>query len=152
MTGGHAAVLRAIERRVLREVWVGRRRRLAGVALVALLAAAPVLQWAQSHRGLSLVSGAASVAFTFAALVSALALWRRQFTLCCAAAYISALATVIGLGDFWWHRTGQPSQTLAAPVLGSLAAAGLVAVWLSVVLAPVGRSQPDIRFSRGTGS
>lgn len=79
-----------------------------------------------------------------ASLSSIAGLAIQRFSWICAAAYACALATVTSLGAFWWYRTGGAGlpwpAALACPVAGLLTAG-----WISVLVTPVERSQPDMR-------
>lgn len=149
-------MLRKIGRRVLEDVWIsGRVRAIAAVA-AATLTAATVL------GGLSLAATAAAAArtswlsciatalFGLTASVSAVAVCRPRFRWCCAAAYAGTVATIAGLGMVWWHRTAPPGSSAGLSpwmVTGVLAAIVLSLTWLSVILTPSERSQPDMRVA-----
>lgn len=150
------AELRAIERRVFEDVWIGTRRAralaalataLAAVAVASLVTGEPPAVETRSGHWISLV---ALVLFTFAASASAFALVRRRFRWCCLAACVSALATVDGAGAFWWHHTAQTAFWLPAAAAGMLAGAALTVGWLGVCLTPLPSSQPDMRAAGAT--
>ncbi|OBG87485.1 hypothetical protein A5699_01775 [Mycobacterium sp. E802] len=150
ITGTVETELRAIERRVFEDVWIGpaRVRVLAGLA-TALAAAAVALRVAGeapagATRNGHWISLVAIALFTLAASVSAVALVRRRFRWCCLATCTSALATVDGAGAFWWHHTAHTASWVPA-ALGTLSAAALTTTWLGVCLAPLDSSQPDMR-------
>lgn len=142
--------LRAIERRVFEEVWIGARRTGALTALTVVLAAAAVASQATNRPAVATHSGhwislVAMVLFALATSLSAFALIRRRFRWCCLAACISALATIDGAGAFWWHHTAQTASLPPAAAAGTLAGAALTAGWLGVCLTPLPSSQPDMR-------
>ncbi len=88
--------------------------------------------------------------FVLTAVLSSIALWRRRFRWCCAAAYAGGLSTVAGLGMLWWHQTAPAALTrgpAAWMTVGVLCAAGLTVAWLRLITIPLERSQPDIRTS-----
>ncbi|MGE0218359.1 hypothetical protein [Mycolicibacterium sp.] len=136
------ATLEQIEHRVLDEVhlaaWV---RRVAWVA-AAVLVVAGAMVWTLGW-GMPLATSTLGVC---AAICSAVALRRRRFRWCVAAAYLSGLSTVAGVGGFWWSRTRSADAILAASAgVAAVAAAALTAVWVSVAITPVKDSQPDMR-------
>ncbi len=146
-----AAMLNKIGRRVLEDVWLGRRvRAVAALAVAALTAATVVgcLSLAAAQARTSWLSWVATGLFGLTAAVSALAVCRPRFRWCCAAAYVGVVATIAGLGMLWWHRTaphGFAAGISAWMVTGVLAAAVLSLTWLGVILTPSECSQPDMR-------
>lgn len=137
--------LRGIENRVMGELWLGTARRRGGRMLAAALAAAAAVSWLGAHRGAHTVALIASALFVVAAAISLVALQLRRFSWGCAAVYAGAVATVAGLGAVWWYRTGHVDSMPLPTLLGSIVSAALTAGWLSVLLTPIGRSQPDMR-------
>lgn len=103
---------------------------------------------AAAHTHTVWISRIALGSFTLAAILSAAAIGLRRFRWCCAAAYVTAIATVLGFGTVWWHQTAPPGRS-AGPtgwmVVGVLACATLTVTWLTVILTPLDRSQPDLR-------
>jgi hypothetical protein len=79
-------------------------------------------------------------------MASATALWRKRFRVCCAALYLSGVATAAGFGAVWWCQTSPARVAVWWPLAGFVAAAVLAVCWLGVVLTPLERSQPDMRF------
>ncbi|WP_131827605.1 hypothetical protein [Mycolicibacterium fortuitum] len=150
MAGTVETELRAIERRVFEDVWIStkRARSLAVLAVALMATAATLLATGGTPAGVTRnghwISLVAFSLFTLAALASTLALVRRRFRWCCMATCISALATVVGAGAFWWHHTTHTASWVPA-VLGTLTAATLTAAWLGVCLTPLAASQPDMR-------
>lgn len=147
------ATLAGIERRVLGEVWIGARR---GAALVSLTVVVLVASVTWCYDSVTLGSGhvpvVGLVALIIATGVSVLALARRRFHVCCAAAYTCGLAAVIGIGALWWLRTGQPGVPQVWVIIADMAAVLLTLGWLSVVMTPIELSQPQMRTGLGTGS
>ncbi|OJZ67872.1 hypothetical protein [Mycolicibacterium diernhoferi] len=136
------ATLKQIEHRVLEELhlplWA---RRVAWTASVVLIMTG-ITAWVVG-AGLPL---AASALGTGAAISSVVALRRRRFRWCVAAAYLAGLSTVAGVGAFWWSRTSSAGPVLAISTGASVvAAAALTAVWVSVAITPVNDSHPDMR-------
>lgn len=144
------AVLRKISHRVLEDVWMSARVRALLAALAVTLIGAAVTGWLglAGQAATSWISYAAIVLFGLAASASSLAVGLRRFRWCCAAAYLSGLATVAGWAMVWWHRTA-PSGTVPRPcgwmVIGVVAVTALAVTWLGVILTPAERSQPDMR-------
>lgn len=143
-------MLRAIENHVLEEVWIGRLRRTAGVAVTLAVVGTAAVWWLDALGGDSPHVGKGVVTVTGAVLllastVSGLALALRRYRWCCAAAYCCGLAAVIGLGAFWWLRTGRTGIGLSWLVLADVAAVTLTVGWLVVIVTPIERSQPDMR-------
>ncbi|MGD9517797.1 hypothetical protein [Mycolicibacterium sp.] len=56
------------------------------------------------------------------------------------------MASVLGIGAFWWVRTGRPDAPLTWLILADIAVVLLTAHWLTVIVTPIERSQPDMRF------
>lgn len=132
-----------IEHRVLEEVWLGRGRAVTGWALVGSLFATVTL-WRFDAMGH--VPTVAAVMLSIASGLSGLALARRRYRWCCVAAYSCGLASVFGIGAFWWVRTGRPDAPLTWLLLADIAVVVLTALWLAVIVTPIERSQPDMRF------
>ena len=130
------------EHRVLEEVWLGRRRSVTGWALIASLVVTVTL-WRIDATGR--VPTTATVMLSTASVISGLALTLRRYRWCCAAAYSCGLASVLGIGAFWWVRTGRPDAPLTWLTLADLAVVLLTALWLAVIVTPVERSQPEMR-------
>ena len=152
-------MLRAIERRVLDDVWIGRRRRLLTGVVIASLATAAALGWADVHaRAADGTPGIAGCAvaltlFTSTAVMSSVALLRTCFRWCTLAAYGGGIGTVVGLGVVWWHQTTPIAQSpgpRAWMAVGTLCSVALTVLWLHAVLTPLERSQPDLRLSPGS--
>nr|WP_325503319.1 hypothetical protein [Mycobacterium sp.] len=144
------AVLRKIGRRVLEDVWKSGRARAFAVMAMATLVGVTIVGWLglAAEATTSWLSCIAITLFGLTALVSSVAVCRLRFRWCCAAAYVSAIAAVAGLGMVWWHRTAPPGSSSgpsAWMVIGVLTAAILNLAWLSVILTPSERSQPDMR-------
>jgi hypothetical protein len=55
------------------------------------------------------------------------------------------LAAVIGIGVFWWVRTGQAEIGLLWLIVADLVAVTLTVGWMAVILTPIEHSQPDMR-------
>lgn len=145
-----AHTMRTIERRVLQDVWIGPCRCAVTTALTVTVTVTAVA-WcrggpapAELPRGVPLVT---VTLFLVASAVSAVALARRRYPWCCAAAYSGGLAAVIGIGAFWWLRTGRHQHCVTWLVVADLTTVVLTAIWLTVIVAPIERSQPDIRSS-----
>jgi hypothetical protein len=138
--------LHDIERRVLEEVWLSRRHVVTGVALVVTLVmtAAEFLRVGVAHAA----PVVAAAALVVAATVSGMALLRRRYRWCCAAAYCCGLAGVVGIGVFWWLNTGRCGVALSWLVVADLTVVALTVQWLTVIVTPLERSQPDMRAPR----
>jgi hypothetical protein len=145
------AMLRRIWQRVLEDVWMTRRVQVITLLVIAIMVCAAATGWADVDAGptaripICLVAIAMSL---LTAAVSTLAVLIRRFRWCCAAAYAGGLSTVTGVGVVWWHQSAPPTQThgpVAWMVIGVLCSAWLTATWLTVIVTPLGRSQPDIR-------
>ena len=134
--------LSAIGRRVFDEVWIGRARRYITAAAIVVLAASAGVCWSETHRWVLKV---VAILFTLATASSATALWRKRFRVCCAALYLSGVATAAGFGAVWWCQTSPARVAVWWPLAGFLAAAVLAGCWLGVALTPLDRSQPDMR-------
>ena len=142
--------LQMIENRVLEEVWIARVWRAVGGALAVALAGAALAWWPEamgqeSPHGANVVPTVTVALALVTSTVSALALRLRRYRWCCAAAYCCGLAAVIGIGAFWWVRTGHLGIGLSWLVLADLAAVTLTLGWIAVIVTPVERSQPDMR-------
>lgn len=155
------AVLRKIGRRVFEDVWMSGRVRAFTLAVVATLVGTAMIGWlnltakANAQTTTSWISCVALALFALAASVSSLAVCLLRFRWCCAAAYISGIATVVGLGMVWWHQTAPPGSSprpSAWMVIGVLAATVLTLTWLGVILTPSERSQPDMRAASATAN
>lgn len=144
--------LRTIEDRVLDEVWIPGWRLAAGGLALLVLAVSSVRWWCIADTGASHgVPMVGLVMFALAGAASSAALARRRYRWCCAAAYCSGLATVVGVGALWWLRTGHHAIGLAWLVAADLAAMALAGHWLTLVLTPIERSQPDMRTGGSSG-
>jgi len=154
----HQRTLQKIENQVLEEVSITRAWRAIGTALAIALAVLASAWWLGvagqvSPQPPNLVPTVAVVALGGASAVSTLALRLRRYRWCCAAAYCCGLAAVIGIGAFWWVRTGQTGIGLLWLVFGDLVTVTLTLGWLAVIVTPIERSQPDMRehlVHRGT--
>ncbi len=150
MTGGAGTVeqiMQRIESLVLEEVWLGRSRCVVGSALAAMLCITAAA-WRIDAKGH--VPTIAALMLLFASVVSGLALARRHFRWCCAAAYSCGLASVFGIGAFWWLRTGRTGAGSAWLMLADVAVVALTIFWLTVIITPIERSQPDMRSLAAT--
>lgn len=151
---GFEETLRAIERGVLEDVWMSRPRHWAALLAAVALGVAALGRWSNlgAHASPSLhvdaVVPATSVMFLVACAVSLIALRRRRFRWCCAAAYTAALSTVTSLAALWWHQTAVGSDPLVWTLLAALSSATLTLTWLATILAPLEDSQPDMRAER----
>lgn len=116
-------MLRDIEHLVMEEMWLGRTR--------------------------SIVATVAVTTLPMASAASGFALVRHRYRWCCAAAYCTALASVVGTGVFWWLRTGQSGAPLMLLTLADVAVVTLTIFWMTVIVTPVDRSQPDMRTTGG---
>ncbi len=152
-------MLRAIERRVLDDIWMSRRRRFVTAVLIACLATAAALGWADVHaRAAAGTPGIAGCAvaltlFTSTAVMSSIALLRSCFRWCTLAAYGGGIGTVVGVGVVWWHQTTPIAQSPGPRLwmaVGTLWSVALTVLWLQAVLTPLERSQPDLRLSPGS--
>lgn len=145
MTGGTRTIERMrhdIEVLVMEEVWLGRRRSATAWVLVAALSST-TLVWRAEVTG-NVVTVAVSTLLV-ASTASVLALVRRRYRWCCAAAYCTGLASVFGTGAFWWLRTGHFGSPLLWLTLADVAVVVLTGFWLMVIVTPIDRSQPDMR-------
>lgn len=137
--------LRSIEDRVMGEVWLGAARRRGGRVLATALAAtasAGVLDaYGHSHS----VAFIAAALLGLGALISLVALQLQRFGWGCAAVYVCGVATVAGGGAFWWYRTGHVDSLPIVTLFGSVVSAALTVGWLTVLMTPIHRSQPDMR-------
>ncbi len=136
------ATLKQIGYRVLDELhlplWVSR---VVWTAATVLIATA-IVAWAVGG-GLPLIASVLGTGATFCSIVT---LRRRRFRWCVAAAYLSGLSTVAGVGAFWWARTSSADAVLAVSTgVSAVAAATLTALWVSVAITPVQDSHPDMR-------
>ncbi|PRI15681.1 hypothetical protein B2J96_09510 [Mycobacterium shigaense] len=150
-------MLQAIENQVLDEVSISRLRRAVVAALATALAAAASVWWLE-ETGKALpyaanrVPAAAAVALLGSAVISAAAVRLSRYRWCCAAAHGCGLAAVIGIGAFWWVRTGPTGIGLSWLVFADLTAVALTVGWLAIILTPIERSQPDMRARSGDRS
>lgn len=155
-SGSHIdAVLAKISRRVLEDVWIGGYRRAFLTTVAATLVGGAITGWLQlaSQATTSWISWSAIALFGLAGSASLIAVAFQRFRWCCAAAYVSGMATVVGWALVWWHRTAPPGTspgTSAWMVVGALAATVLALMWLGVIIAPSERSQPDMRAAAAT--
>lgn len=143
-------LLAGIEKRVLEDMWIGRGRVVLISTLTAFLTVSLIAWWLSirdggptpgANRGASVVISILVAPI----LASATALITRRFRYCCAAAYAGGLSAVLGIGAFWWHRTGAAQSTPWWLALADLSVVLLTVAWLSVVATPMTRSQPDMR-------
>jgi hypothetical protein len=142
-------MLQDIEHRVLEDVWLGRGRSAAGCALVAVLGTAVVAWWIDAVGFASnRMPTVAAAVLLLASGASGVALAVRRYRWCCAATYCCGLASVIGIGAFWWLRTGRSGAPMTWLVLADIAAVVLAIFWLAVIITPIERSQPDMRTPR----
>lgn len=145
--------LRGVEDRVLQEIWFGVVRAGAMGALCLWVVATSALWWVDFNEHppphiTARVSGATLVVLGIASVTSVEALGVRRFRWCCAAAYCCRLASVIGIGAFWWLRTGPSRVTSTWLVAADVAMVMLCACWLALIITPVERSHPDMRIAR----
>ncbi len=156
MTGSRSddveRTLADIEDRVLEEVWIGQRRAVVHSVLTLLLMVMTAVWWIDAVSEVSAhvpnrVPTVTAIVLTLASAASGLALGLRRFRGCCAATYTCGLGAVIGIGAFWWLRPGRPGATLTWLMIADLATVLLTAGWLSVVITPIERSQPEMRRS-----
>lgn len=148
--------LAGIEHRVLDDVWIGRARTRVYAALIAVLAVTTTVWWLdatgeQSAHGSNRIPTATVMLLVTAATMSGIALWRRRFRVACAAAYACGLASVLGIGAFWWIRTGRPGALVTWLGVADVSAILLTIGWLAVVTTPIERSQPEMRAARAVG-
>jgi hypothetical protein len=146
----HQRTLQKLETRVLEEIWIGRVWRAVGGALAVALAGTALAWWLEamgheSPHGANRVPAVTVVLAVVTSVVSAVALRLRRYRWCCAAAYSCALAAMIGIGAFWWVRTGHAGIGLSWLMLADLAAVTLTLGWIAMIVTPVERSQPDMR-------
>ncbi|MFT4127330.1 MAG: hypothetical protein QM662_14020 [Gordonia sp. (in: high G+C Gram-positive bacteria)] len=137
---GLAGSLRKIERRVLAEVPLHRRRVLTLWTAIVLLAAAVLLAWVSGDiEGDRTPLLRVAVGFGVAASVmSTAAVIRRRFGWCWIAAALSAVAVPMSVLGYWSAQTAQhlPSYGL---LVAAVCHVVLVANWVRSVLVPVGR-------------
>lgn len=141
--------LRAIERRVVDEIWIGRTRRLTGATLTAVLAASAITGAVATSGGGYRVVLVAHLVGGVAAVTSVGALVFRRFNWVCAAAYGCTLAALAAGGAIWWYRTGAVAVAWST-VTGCAVAALLGLGWVRLLVTPVERSQPDMRVYTST--
>jgi len=139
------ATLKQIEHRVLDEIqpplWA---RRVAWVSATVLVVAG-ITAWVVGSEDGELPL-AASALGAGAAICSVVSLRRPRFRWSVAAAYLSGVSTVAGVGAFWWCRTSSADPILAMSTGASaVAAAALTAVWVAVAITPVRDSHPDMQ-------
>lgn len=131
---------------------LGRVRAVAIGVLGPVAAVSAFAWWVDlfAHRATGVSLGVPTVAFVvlvLAAVSSMVALAVRRFRWTCAAAYCCALGTVVGTGALWWVRTGPADSAVGWLVAADLATLILGVAWLSLIIRPVERSQPDMRRS-----
>lgn len=141
------AVLSSIQRHVLHDVWISRRRVIGAAVLGCGLGATAAAGAPDAFRNDHWLAVVANVLFLALAATTLVGLYRRRFAWCCAATCFGGLATVAGLGAFWWYRTAQVETNPAVVTLCGAAAVVLTAHWLAVVTAPIEHSQPDMRMA-----
>lgn len=118
------AVLNKIGRRVLEDVWISGRARAFTATVVATLVGTATIGWlnltatANAATTPSWISCLASGLFALAASVSLLAVGLLRFRWCCAAAYLSGIAAVAGVGMVWWHQSAPPGSSPRPPPPG----------------------------------
>ncbi len=139
------ATLRSIEDRVLGEVWLGRARCVGGRVLAAALVATALMGAVGAHAHSHTVALTAHILGVAGALISLAALHLQRFAWGCVAMYVCGVATVAGIGAFWWYRTGHVNPMPLTTAMGSMLSAALTVGWLSVLMTPIHRSQPDMR-------
>ena len=146
-------MMRSIERRVLEDMWIGVARRTTILAAVAMLATAACfgarfsLQSARDGLHGDWLSVVATCVFVLACASSLIAVTVRRFRYCCLSLYLSALATVTGVGALWSQQTGTTGLSLWAP-LGCVTAAALGIGWTRVLAIPLRQSQPEMRAAQ----
>lgn len=142
---------------MLEDVWISGRVRAFTLGAIATLGGGILYGWLDSTTDAAApthtawISRIALGSFTLAAILSVAAIGLRRFRWCCAAAYVTGIATVLGLGTVWWHQTTPPGRSAGPSAwmfVGALACATLTALWLIVILTPLERSQPDLRKAR----
>ncbi|MGE2714712.1 hypothetical protein ACQI4L_11685 [Mycolicibacterium litorale] len=136
------AALKQIEHRVLDDVYLPIWARRVAWAAATVLIITGITAWVVGE-GLPLV---ASTLGAGAAICSVVSLRRRRFRWCVAAAYLSGLSTVAGIGAFWWCQTSSAGSVLAVSSgVSAVAAAALTAVWVAVAITPLKDSHPHMR-------
>lgn len=143
--------LQTIERRVLEDMWIGASARRTVAAAVAVLCVVAIAVW--RHTRLlgnesvpnDVVPKVAAAAFFLAAATSLLALCRKRFRWCCAAAVLTGKSAATGFGALWWYHTVPNPEPSWWTLLGCVGATSMVVAWLSVILTPLNLSQPDMR-------
>ncbi|BBX16269.1 hypothetical protein CRI77_09025 [Mycolicibacterium duvalii] len=136
------ATLKQIEHRVLDDVYLPIWARRVAWAATTVLVVTGITAWVVSE-GLPLVASALGAGAVICSVVS---LRRRRFRWSVAAAYLSGVSTVAGLGAFWWCRTSSADSILATSSgVSAVAAAALTAVWVTVAITPVKDSHPHMR-------
>ncbi|BBZ04491.1 hypothetical protein MCHIJ_39280 [Mycolicibacterium chitae] len=134
--------LEQIEHRVFDDIRLPPWARRVAWAATTVLIMTGITEWVIGGA-LPLVTSALGAA---AAISSVATLRRRRFRWCVAAAYLSGLSTVAGVGAFWWSRTGSAGPILATSTgVAAVAAATLTAVWVAVAITPLQDSHPDMR-------
>lgn len=143
-------ILHQIEQRVLDEVWLSRSRRASGALITAILVVATATWWWDAIRSVSsTIPNVVASLLINAAGMSIVGLATNSYRYCCGAAYSCGLADVVGVGAIWWLRTGQQAAPLWSLVLGCGTSVLMTIGWLSVVMTPAERSQPDMRVGNG---
>lgn len=136
------ATLKQIEHRVLDDVELSPWVRRVAWAATTLLVMAVIAAWVVG-AGLPL---AASALGAGAAVCSLVTLRRSRFRWCVAAACLSGVSTVAGVGAFWWCQTSTAVAILTISAgVSAVSAAALTAVWVSTAITPVKDSHPDMR-------
>lgn len=143
--------LRRIENRVLNEIWAGPRRIRIFVALCIVQAIATATWWLEfaANRPGNIAAYVPATALSMLVLAfgaSLLAVRIRRFRWCLSAAFCCGLAAVIGIGTFWWLQTGT-TVGLKGLAVADIATIGLCIGWLTLVLTPIERSQPNMRLA-----
>ncbi|KUI38467.1 hypothetical protein AU195_16085 [Mycobacterium sp. IS-1496] len=136
------ATLKQIEHRVLDDVYLPIWARRVAWAATAVLIITGITAWVVGE-GLPLGASALGAG---AAICSVVTLRRRRFRWSVAAASLSGVSTVAGVGAFWWSRTSSADALLATSAgVSAVAAAALTAVWVAVAITPVKDSHPHMR-------
>ncbi|MBT0567241.1 hypothetical protein [Williamsia sp. CHRR-6] len=147
--------LAAIERSVLDDMHLGRRRLLLaavdGALVVCLImAVGSIADSARTDGQMCGLAIAGTAVGSLAALLTAVGVVHPRFRVCWMAAATSAVGTFLLLLGFWSLRTG-PAAHLATPLLAATGCTLLVGVaWVGLMLAPLSSSHPDARRAPDT--
>jgi hypothetical protein len=142
-----AAVLLSIQQHVLHDVWIPGPQTVAAAVVACGLGAGAATGVAHAFRNEHWLGIVGNLLFLALAATTLFGLHRRRFNWCCAAAIFGGISTVAGVGAIWWHRTAHIETGLAQVALCAVAAALLTAHWVSVIVSPLERSQPDMRMA-----